>query len=296
MESINTQVILEVAESGSFKKAADKLGYTQAGIAYIVNTVEKEWNIKLFHREYGGVKITQEGKLLLPLIRQVNNTERQLAQKVGEINHMQAGLIRIVAFEVILIHWLPPVIAAFRKDFPNIDFEFVSYEDRFEAARMVYENDADIGFFCLPISKPLETVTLAEEPMMAIVSPKHPLAECEYFPVSEIENYPYIATVDDETSEIVELFESFGVKPKVSFTLQSDYSDMAFVNQNLGFSIFSRSAVQNTPFPLRAMEFDKPFSRTIALGVKSTASCSEIIKKFIEYTQNFIKSKQNHPL
>lgn len=292
MDNLNTQVILEVASSGSFKKAAEKLGYTQAGIAYIVNAVEKEWNIKLFHREYGGVKLTQEGKLLLPYIRQINNAERQLTQKIGEITNMQAGLIRIVAFEVIMIHRLPGIVAAFKKDFPNIEFEFISCEDRFEAERMVYENDADLGFFCLPVRKELETLLLVEEPMMAIVSPEHPLAELPYFPVSEIENYAYIATSNDETSEISELFESFGVQPKISFTLQSDYSDMAFVSQNLGFGIFSKTAVQNAPFALKALEFDRPFTRTIVVGVKSYAGCSEIVKKFIEYTQKFSEDSE----
>lgn len=287
MDNLNTQVILEVASSGSFKKTADKLGYTQAGIAYIVNAAEKEWNIKLFHREYGGVKLTQEGKLLLPYIRQINNAERQLTQKIGEIGNMQAGLIRIVAFEVILIHWLPAIVSAFRKDFPNIEFEFVSCDNRLEAERMVFENDADLGFFCLPVRKELEALILTEEPMMAIVSPKHPLAALPYFPVSEMEKYPYIAVATDENSEVAELFEEFGVCPKIAFTLQGDYSDMAFVSQNLGYGIFSKSALRNVPFPLCALEFDRPFNRTIAIGVKSYENCSEIVKKFIEYAKAF---------
>ena len=46
---------LKVAETGSFKQAAHDLGYTQAGISYLVSTLERELDVPLFVRDYGGV-------------------------------------------------------------------------------------------------------------------------------------------------------------------------------------------------------------------------------------------------
>ena len=45
---------LKVAETGSFKQAAHDLGYTQAGISYLVSTLERELDVPLFVRDYGG--------------------------------------------------------------------------------------------------------------------------------------------------------------------------------------------------------------------------------------------------
>ena len=56
MEKLNASVFLKVVETGSFKRAADILGYTQAGISYIINAMEEECGLKLFYREYGGVR------------------------------------------------------------------------------------------------------------------------------------------------------------------------------------------------------------------------------------------------
>ena len=61
MEKLNTTVFLKVVEIGSFKRTADILGYTQAGVSYIINAMEKEFGLTLFHREYGGVRLTSEG-------------------------------------------------------------------------------------------------------------------------------------------------------------------------------------------------------------------------------------------
>ena len=57
---------LKVAETGSFKQAAHDLGYTQAGISYLVSTLERELDVPLFVRDYGGAHLTSDGADLLP--------------------------------------------------------------------------------------------------------------------------------------------------------------------------------------------------------------------------------------
>ena len=52
---------LKVAETGSFKQAAHDLGYTQAGISYLVSTLERELDVPLFVRDYGGAHLTSDG-------------------------------------------------------------------------------------------------------------------------------------------------------------------------------------------------------------------------------------------
>lgn len=290
MDNLNCTILLEVVSAGSFKKAAEKLGYTQAGIAYSVNNTEKAWGIKIFSREYGGVALTPEGKLLLPLIQQISNAERQLAQKINEINALQAGEIRIVAFEAILANWISGIVAAFHKDYPNISFAFVSCENRDEAEKLVVSGDVDLGFFILPTGKSLQTLKLAEEPMLAIVSPTHPLAGEAAFPTAKIADYPFIAMKNDANSELAEIFQKFGIVPRPAFTVESDSAAMAFVSQNLGYAIFSETAVKSSPFPLCALPFDTPIYRTVVLGAKSFADCSAVVKEFIRYTQDWTSS------
>ena len=53
MEKLNAEVFLKVVETGSFKKAADVLNYTQAGVSYIINAMEEEYGIKLFYNGKG---------------------------------------------------------------------------------------------------------------------------------------------------------------------------------------------------------------------------------------------------
>ena len=72
---------LTVARLGSFKAAAEELGYTQAGISYLVNALEKELGLTLFLREYGGVHLTTEGREVLGLVQAINADEHALAAR-----------------------------------------------------------------------------------------------------------------------------------------------------------------------------------------------------------------------
>ena len=116
MEKMNAKVFLTVAQEGSFRKAADVLGYTQAGISYIISTMEELTGLCLFIREHGGVRLSTEGAALLPLFRQLDRCERQLKQAIDELNGLEKGIVRVQIFDSISIHWIPGIIKKFHAD------------------------------------------------------------------------------------------------------------------------------------------------------------------------------------
>ena len=65
------EVLLAVVDKGSFIKAASELGYTQSGITYMMNSLEKECGFPLLQRSNKGVILTLEGERQLPEIRQL---------------------------------------------------------------------------------------------------------------------------------------------------------------------------------------------------------------------------------
>ena len=85
---------LKVAETGSFKQAAHDLGYTQAGISYLVSTLERELDVPLFVRDYGGAHLTSDGADLLPWVQNVCNSERQLEMRHPMVPRYREALPR----------------------------------------------------------------------------------------------------------------------------------------------------------------------------------------------------------
>ena len=112
---------LKVAETGSFKQAAHDLGYTQAGISYLVSTLERELDVPLFVRDYGGAHLTSDGADLLPWVQNVCNSERQLEMRLAELKHLESGIVRVAAFTSTAIQWFPGIAKRFLAQHPGID-------------------------------------------------------------------------------------------------------------------------------------------------------------------------------
>lgn len=71
MEAVKCEAFLAAAELGSLTATAELLGYTQSGVTRMIGTLEEELGFPLFLRSKKGVQLTENGKLMLPLLREV---------------------------------------------------------------------------------------------------------------------------------------------------------------------------------------------------------------------------------
>lgn len=289
LEKINPQVFLKIAETGSFRKAADALGYTQAGVSYIINSMENEIGFSVFIREHDGVKLTTEGEMLLPHMRQYVNWKHSLEQTVNEINGLEKGLVRVQIFNSVSVHWIPGIIKRFNDDYPNVKIELITEEDSFRAEEMVMNGEVDCGFFLTDVKSEIDSFKLCEETIYAVVSPDHPAAQYDKFPLSMLDKYPYICMKYGEHTGINKIFYSQGLEPLPAFSMDNDNAAMSMASNGLGYCIFAELVLENIPYNVKKMEFDKPQTRVISVGTKSIRTCSKACLKFIEYTREWVR-------
>jgi len=287
-EKINPEVFLAVAETGSFRRAAERLGYTQAGISYIVAAMEESTGLCLFVREHSGVRLSAEGEALLPQMRQRMVWERQLKQTIDELNGLERGSLRVQIFDSISIHWIPGILRKFHDDYPGINVELITEENSRRAEEMVLSGEVDCGFFLTGVTQDMDTFPLIEENLLAIVAPDHPLAKLERFPVAQLGKWPYIRMKYEENTGIRDIFRRNHAVPQVAFRMDNDYAAMAMVSNGLGYCIFPELLLTDSPYELRCMEFDKPQRRTIRIGTADLQTASKACRKFIEYTRAWV--------
>ncbi len=290
MDRVNSRVFLKTADCGSFAEAAKALGYTQAGVSYIIGAMEKELGFLLFIREYGGVRLSPEGEALLPYIRALDNDNRLLDERIGDLRGLRCGSLRVLVFDSISVHWIPGILKAYKEDFPGINVEFITVENSREAEEMVIRQDVDCGFFLhTPRKKNMDVIPLMEEKLMAIVANDHPLAALDRFPLAKLGDYPYINMAFGNETGIAQIFRSRHIEPQTAYHMDNDYAAMAMVSAGHGFCIFPELLLRDVPYALRIMEFDEPVSRTVSIAVKSLDTCSAAAKKFIEYTRRWVE-------
>ena len=289
MEKLNTEVLLSVSKTGSFRKTAELLGYTQAGISYIINSIEEDTGLILFSRDRAGVRLTPEGEALLPYIQKMEILDRQFHQAVDDLKGLRKGSVRVLIFNSISIHWIPGILRRFLTDYPGITVELISEEDSVHAEEMLLNGEADCAFFLTSVHSNLEVFPLMEENLMAVVSLDHPLADCKVFPVSELGNYPYIGMKYDEHTGISNIFHRHGITPNPVFLMDNDNAAISMASNGLGYCIFAELVLQNIPYNVKCLKFDEPQKRTISISTRSMNSCSKACQKFIEYTMHWVK-------
>lgn len=273
---------VKTVEYGSFTKAAEILSYSQSSISRMIADLEKEWNVVLLERNVGGVKLTSDGTKLLPYAKNVVAEYEKLQMEIDELNGLQSGLIRIGTFSSVATHWLPNIIKAFQKDYPNIDYELL-LGDYTEIEDWIAEGRVDCGFLRLPAKGDFETVFLDKDRLMAIIPEDHSLVGCEKFPVAAICDEPFMLLEKGAKAEISEIFEKHGLTPNIKFTTWDDYAVMSMVEHGLGISILPELILKRIPYRIAAKELDVPAYREIGLALKSKKTASLAVKRFLDY-------------
>lgn len=114
------RIFLAVVEHLHFTRAAEELYITQPAVSAAIQSLEREYDLKLFHRVGRRVEITDAGEMLKTeaqkIIDQVALTERGLK----EITSLQRGELRIGSSLTIGNYWLPERISKFKRQYPGI--------------------------------------------------------------------------------------------------------------------------------------------------------------------------------
>ncbi|MEO2203165.1 LysR family transcriptional regulator [Paenibacillus pabuli] len=276
--------LIKTVEYGSFTKAAEMLNYSQSGISRMINDLESEWKISLLERDRSGVRLTSEGLKVLPYAKSVCNEYEKLQSQIDELHGLQSGIIRIGTFSSVATHWLPNIIKAFQKEYPNIDYELL-LGDYTEIESWISEGRVDCGFLRLPTQTKLDTTFLEEDKLLVIIPENHSMASCDRFPVKALGEDPFMLLEKGAKAEISEIFERCNITPKVHFTTWDDYAIMSMVESGLGISILPELILKRTPYRIVVKELEFPAYRKIGLAMKDKNSTSLALKRFLNYLQ-----------
>lgn len=287
---MNRYIALQkIIELGSFTKAAEALGYTQSAISQMVASLENELSMKILTRSRIGIKLTIEGEELYPFIERSILTYRAMQEKANEIKGLETGIIRVGTISSITCHWMPQLIKGFQELYPNVQFLF-HQGDYSSIQEWIKSGAVDFGFITPPASGDLETVTIKDGEMLAVLPKNHPLSAKSFIRLEEIADDSFILLEEGHYSEPINAFRAAGLKPNIKYTIHDDYAIMTMVEAGLGVSILAELMLRRTNYDIVCLPIEPPVYRTLAVGYKNINSLPIASKYFIEYlTENIDK-------
>jgi len=283
------EAFLRAVELGSLSKASEELGYTQSGISHMMQSLEDEVGFPLMIRTSSGIQPNAEGQLLLPTIRQLLNTNESLEQYIAKIKGADTGRIRIASFSSVATYWLPHIISAFRKDFPNVEIQII--EGGANTIDTMMENrEADLCLYSGGKQRDFEWIPLFEDKLLALMPPGHPLTELESVPIDALMNEQFIMPLAGYDYEVHHILDKLEHYPHIRFSSCSDYAIISMVTEGLGVSILPELLLRNYRNDAVAMPMDPPQSRVLGMGVSQIRTSSPVTRNFMRYVQEYLKA------
>ena len=118
MEVRQYRIFKEVAETGSFTKAAANLYITQSAVSHAVRDLEERAGTVLFDRLSKSIRITESGRLLLEEETPILAACNALDSRIGSLE--KKAPVHLVSSITIAAFYLPGILRSFEASWPGL--------------------------------------------------------------------------------------------------------------------------------------------------------------------------------
>jgi DNA-binding transcriptional LysR family regulator len=288
MQIETLKMFCDLAETGSFTKAAQINGVTQSAVSQQVSSLERIFKSLLIERSKKNLRLTREGQLLYDYSKQIIQIYEALFAKLQEIKQVVSGTVRVSTIYSIGLHELPSYLKKFLKTYPSVNVH-VEYRRSNQVYEDVLSNAADLGIVAYPARHPrLELVPLHKDDLVLICHPEHPLAQRKAIQIKDLDGQNFIAF--DRTIPTGKAIDRVLRQHRVRVVQAMEFDNVETVKRaveiNAGVAIVPRSTVvqEVANRTLAQVEIRGPdLHRPIGLIYKKNKVLSPAIKQFIQF-------------
>lgn len=166
-----------VAETGSFTAAAEAVNVSQSGVSTQVQKLERELGVALFDRSGRRVVLTADGERMLPAIRASLRALGEIRTTAADLRGLLLGSLRVGTVSGLTWPRLFDALGELHSAHPGLEVRL--HEDTSEGlVSALRHGELDIAVIAWAQHPPagLETTTLFDDPLVAVVAPDHPWA------------------------------------------------------------------------------------------------------------------------
>lgn len=239
--------LLAVVDAGSITAAADRLGLTQPALSRRIRQLEDQVGVLLLSRTRSGVTLTAVGELVCAEARVLVSRYDNLIQEVSAHQRLEKGTVRLGGGATVVSFVLPPAIANFQGDYPDVRFQLKEAGSR-EVEQDVVSGHLELGLVTLPVhQRELQVRPLMTDRIVLIARNEHPLAQAHSIEVQALAGLSLVGF--EAGSAIRHLIDQAlrvaGVEMNVVMELRSIASIVRMVASTGNLAFVSRVGVEN---------------------------------------------------
>lgn len=232
-----------LAQSKSYREAAEKLFITQPALTKQINLLEQELDLSLFERDNHGASLSTEGEMLyrhaLTLDEQFNHficiSKKIRTGKTGNLN---------IGYTSSFLNIVPDMVNMFNRQYPNVNIKLIEMSS-VQQEQELLRGRIDLGFMRKSENDSLSFVPLGNDYLCVVTHPDIRSREMNIDELLDANNLILLnETSNPELHYIVsDYLRKRNLNGKPAQYLTNVYSILALVGSGVGISVLPYSII-----------------------------------------------------
>ncbi|SFD59424.1 LysR family transcriptional regulator [Streptomyces aidingensis] len=241
MELRHLEYFVAVAEERHFTRAADRLLVSQSALSASVRALERELGARLFLRNTRSVALTEAGRALLDEARRTLAGVRAARDAVAAVRGLLRGTLAIGTEQCIGGVDVSRLLARFHELHPGVEIRLRQAGSQ-PLAEEVAAGRLDLAFVALCGQPPpggVSLMPLADEPMVLLCRPDHPLGARERVTWQDLGDRTFVDFAPDWGARTLSdrAFAEAGVRRQVALEVNDVHTLLGLIGHGLGIAL-----------------------------------------------------------
>ena len=284
------EAFVQVAEGGSFSKAAKQLFLTQPTISAHISSLEKELNARLFVRNTKEVSLSDDGKDLYRYAKQITDLEKAIEERFYMDSDDGKHFITIAASTIPAQYLLPKVLMCYRERYPKEQIKIME-TDSSEVVTQVEDHMVDVGFTGTVLEKKHCKYIPFYKDELAVITPDTPeyriLKEQNRDDIDWIKRKPLILREEGSGTrkEAEKQLKNAGISMEaldIVASIANQETIKKSVKQGMGITVLSRLAAEDEDglliFPIPGADEGRDINLVYNKNYQMTRSADRFIR------------------
>ena len=279
---------VEIAESGSFSAAAERLYIAQSALSRQIRELEQQLDTALFERTASLPRLTAAGAAFLPRARNLLQELDKAADLARAVGQGLRGSLRLSHSSTVpLTGALLQRVSGYLHDNAGVSMEIAQLSSEGQLEELA-EGRLDIGLLRLPVLRQHEGLCvepLLAEPLLLAVADNHPLAQRDSVQLADLRDQAFISIPHRQRGGLsylsAELCMAAGFFPRPARVVSRKTTQLQLIQAGFGVALLPRCMQDIAPASLRFIPLSDPGCvSTVAIAYRRDAG--PLVRQFLE--------------
>lgn len=248
-----------VARHLSYTRAARDLHLTQPAVSMQIKQLEEHVGLPLFEQLGKKVYLTEAGKEMYHYARAIALQLDEAEAVFEQLKGVQRGRLEITVAST-ANYFASRLLAAFNQRYPGVTFS-LDVTNRAILLRELADNEKEVAIMGRPPEEAdLAAEAFADNPLVVIASPEHPLAAERSIPLKRLESESFVVREQGSGTRTAmeRFFQAHGIHLHIPMEMNNNEAIKQAVQAGLGLGIVS----------IHTLELEMETARLVILDVE----------------------------